>query len=224
MQNNSRRSDEVETVDGLPIFIVGLRRDAQNGNPFSTNLDEEELKNWVYLYGQNRDSDPLVRANFKVIQGRFEKECGPEDDIKEFDEEESDVERTGSGWSIQRFAHWGCGWVDHFLVDTRVKKALDLAVEIRQALQEYPVLDDDAYYQEIMDGIRETAAVSSPGDFWLDEDLDQYVLVLEDKRFVLLDRAWPEPECVQKWHLLNYVDLDDPEMRRHLKEYCDIDL
>lgn len=48
---------------------------------------------------------------------------------------------------VHCFGHWACGWFELITVDPKDKKALAIAAKITQDLKEYPVLDDDDYFE-----------------------------------------------------------------------------
>lgn len=78
--------------------------------------------------GQHRDSDALVRANFKAML----KALGGETDTV----------------IVVREGHWLVGWVEWIAIHQDDAKALQVADEIKAALADYPVIDDDAFSTE----------------------------------------------------------------------------
>lgn len=92
----------------------------------------DESDEWAIVYGSNRDSGPLERANAKAIA----KELEP------FDE---DV-RTES------HSHWAVGYVDGWAIrvyrDGEITEAFRTWCDLQDRLDDYPVLDDDLHSQE----------------------------------------------------------------------------
>ena len=80
--------------------------------------------------GRNRDSDLLDESNWDCAELTFTERCGDES--------------VESGWEIHRFGHWACGWLEIIIVDTE-SPALDVALEIRAALEDYPALDESDF-------------------------------------------------------------------------------
>jgi hypothetical protein len=108
------------------------------------------LKKWVYLSsyigenysdyymgcGQSRDSDALERSNFAAA-------------IEMLGGENETV-------IVARAGHWACGWVEQILVHESDKKALQILSDIKTKLEDYPVLDDDAFSQLEYDELNES--------------------------------------------------------------------
>ena len=80
-----------------------------------------------YFYApcqQNRDSDALTRSNFA--------EC-----VRLGGENEDVV--------VVREGHWAVGWVEWIAIHQDNEKALKTADELAERLEDYPVLNDDAF-------------------------------------------------------------------------------
>jgi hypothetical protein len=74
-------------------------------------------------YSQHRDSDALVRSNYRTIA--------------------ADLGRFGSAVSVARLGHWAVGWLEHLTYDagrTDVAAAVD---GWRERLADYPVADEE---------------------------------------------------------------------------------
>ena len=81
---------------------------------------------WLVVVGQHRDSDVLERSNFQVAQERLEKvnpDC----------------------YTIESENHWAVGWVEHLLVDPTNAAAIQEAEAMREAIEKYPILDEDHF-------------------------------------------------------------------------------
>lgn len=85
-----------------------------------------ERGNWFIVACVHRDSDCIARSNFEV----FQRELGKD------------------GVAIQRFNHWGVGWIDYLIVDPSNEGLVALAESLRSALEDYPVLDE-MHYSEL---------------------------------------------------------------------------
>lgn len=90
----------------------------------SSGLGLEDRQDWLVLgVIQTRDSEALVRSNFKVA---LEILGGEQDDLVE----------------VHSFNHWGPGWFEIILVNPSLE---DKAQEIEDSLENYPVLDDESF-------------------------------------------------------------------------------
>jgi hypothetical protein len=88
--------------------------------------DEEGRRDWLIApCSQNRDSDSLVRSNYRVQLAAIEA-----------------VDPDGADHEEHRFGHWGPGWFELVLVRPG-SYAARAAHEIEARLDDYPILDDD---------------------------------------------------------------------------------
>ena len=105
------------------------------------------------ICGQSRDSDVLERSNYECIfqaltDKAIELEC--QDNGINGEGDDSDMVYD------YRASHWAVGWVETVLICQNAPQALlDYAIEIRNALSDYPVFDESHYceleYQESQD-------------------------------------------------------------------------
>lgn len=79
---------------------------------------------WLIAAAMHRDSDCLARSNFRTMQKR--------------------LEWAGNLVQIERFSHWAVGWVDYLLVQPDATALVREAEKMREALENYPVLDEEA--------------------------------------------------------------------------------
>jgi len=86
--------------------------------------DDDDYKDWYGIAGQSRDSGCLEQSNFK---NAVEMLGGESDDVR-----------------IERFGHWAVGWIEEVYVRPG-SKAYDIALDIEQRLEDYPVLNEDDY-------------------------------------------------------------------------------
>jgi hypothetical protein len=85
-------------------------------------LDEDRQEWLVVNVSRNRDSDCLAESNFQT----FLEGLGGESDNVE----------------VHRFGHWACGWYEIILIDAKAEDIVALAQEMEDALENYPVLDE----------------------------------------------------------------------------------
>lgn len=106
----------------------------QNSNEVGSSAYWGDRGDWLIAAAVHRDSDCLDRSNFEVFQKALEKL--PE--VKSWDGEFAPV-------AIERFSHWAVGWIDYLVIDPACKAAVECAEELRQRLEDYPVLDEKHY-------------------------------------------------------------------------------
>ncbi len=82
-----------------------------------------------------RDSGLIERANWKSFIDRLD-EIGSE---------------RAACYEIVHCHHWACGWVDYLVINPRNKKMINLVEKILAGLEDYPIIDDDSYYQMLYD-------------------------------------------------------------------------
>lgn len=94
-----------------------------------------EWQEYLVFLGQHRDSDSLTRSNFQVALERLG--------------EESDTVLVVSE------NHWAVGWVEWIAIHKDDSKAIELATEMEESIEDYPILDETHYsnleYTEAMD-------------------------------------------------------------------------
>ena len=87
--------------------------------------EDEDRSAWLVLpVVQTRDSGPLDRSNFRSA-------------VRELGGEGEDVE-------VHRFGHWGPDWFEIVIVRPGTAAATK-AGEIADALEDYPIVDEDDY-------------------------------------------------------------------------------
>ena len=90
----------------------------------SNYVGQSQFPGWDCLLIRNRDSDVLSECNFAVA---LEQLGGESDSVQ-----------------IHRFGHWACGWWEALAVQQGTP-AHATATAIAEQLEDYPVLDDDAF-------------------------------------------------------------------------------
>lgn len=89
---------------------------------YSGGLD---LSHWGRTgFSLTRDSDLVVESNWAQIN-------------LEIAENDS--------FSVERSRHWAVGWIKELFVDTQDLAAVDLVMALHQRLEDYPLLDEEAY-------------------------------------------------------------------------------
>lgn len=91
---------------------------------WSNYVGQTDFAGWDCLLTQNRDSDCLIRSNFrsalKVLGGE------------------------GDNVTIHRFGHWACGWWEALAVKQGTPEH-DTASKLADRLENYPVVDDEDF-------------------------------------------------------------------------------
>lgn len=88
--------------------------------------------------GQSRDSDSLERSNFACML----KALGGESDTVQ----------------VVRESHWAVGWVEWIAIHQDDGRALQVADEIKAALEDYPVVDESHWSELEQEDANETWA------------------------------------------------------------------
>ena len=95
----------------------------------TAGLGLADRQDWlVHPCVANRDADVLTESNFESAK-------------RELDMADPD----GSHHEVHRFGHWACGWFEIILVRPTANAALYRASQHVDALDNYPILDEDDY-------------------------------------------------------------------------------
>ena len=135
-------------------------------------LDEDRQDWLVAPVIQTRDSGPIDESNFKC----FLDGLGGE----------------GKSVEVHRFGHWGPGWYEIIIIDPKAEAILTLAQEMEDALENYPVLDEEDLSK------RENEAEQESWGSWGRKDFTKAL-----KRRV--EECWDEATE----HGFTYDDIDD---------------
>ena len=92
---------------------------------------------WLIVAGRSRDSAALERSNFESIEAALNA-VNPD------------------GVAIERASHWSVGWVESLLIDPSDARLVSTAEEIRAALEDYPVVDDEHFIKTESDEAEES--------------------------------------------------------------------
>lgn len=102
---------------------------------------------YVFLC-RTRDSNALKRANFdaglKAVKAVMSKDSAPGD--------EDDCATV----SVVSENHWAVGWIEWIAIHESDTAALETASEIKNALKDYPVVDEELFNQYETDEANET--------------------------------------------------------------------
>jgi len=118
----------------------------------SENYIGELYYDYYVLLSRCRDSGLVEESNF---QSALKMLNGESDTVK-----------------VIRFSHWLCGWIEVILIHESDKESIDKGNEIEKALESYPILDEEDFYEreserreEILEEIRKDIA-NECGDQW----------------------------------------------------------
>ena len=84
-----------------------------------------DYPDWIIVHTITRDSDLLARSNWESF-------------INELNGIDTDT------WAVERSNHWAVGWVDYLAVAPG-SEAQQSADQLNARIEEYPVLDEEAY-------------------------------------------------------------------------------
>jgi len=108
---------------------MGLGSDLMKKWSRSENYIGESYNDYYILLSRTRDSGLVEKSNFnsalKMLNG------------------ESDTVK------VVRFSHWLCGWIEMILIHESDKVSVDKGFEIEESLNNYPILDEDAFGEMI---------------------------------------------------------------------------
>jgi len=111
--------------------------------------DIEDADNWCIVYSQHRDSGLIDESNASVIEREM---------MKFTDGDDADV-------VSERHDHWLVGWIDGLSIrvfkNSQITPAFRRYVELQNALEDYPILDEDDYstreYEATIENIGDAA-------------------------------------------------------------------
>ena len=121
------------TLETLETVRQQSRRMNLDGHPNSYWGNRDH---WYIVAGQSRDSNALERSNFASFEKALSA-INPE------------------SVTIERATHWAVGWVENLMVDSADSAAIDCAIQILTALEEYPVVNEEHYSQTEYDEVCE---------------------------------------------------------------------
>jgi hypothetical protein len=102
---------------------------------YESNYIGEDYSNYYIIYTHNRDSNIMEESNYQSILNFLEsKNC-------QFEQ--------------IRFTNWLVGWHEYIMIEESNIDSLLIAVDILKQLENYPIFDEDNYYQKIEDRAEE---------------------------------------------------------------------
>ena len=154
-----------------------------------------DYEGYYILYSMNRDSDYLTVSNFETILKLFE-DIG----VKVINDYDMSSDKHPSVINV-RMKHWLVGWIDTIMIHEDASSVIwDQVESINNSLSDYPVLDDDDFYQKESDIINESYD-SYIKDEFMDIIKEHYDLYdIEEKDSVM-----------SKWYLDELMDLCNTE-------------
>lgn len=159
---------------------------------------------YISLIGQTRDSGCLERSNF---------ECALE--MLGYDWNRGTTNDGDDSVVVSRASHWLCGWVNVIYVKCDSLEKINIAMDILNSLDDYPVLDDDHFLQLEQD---ELADLIKNNMEYFERDFAQYLgketLNRAEKLFIEYS-----VECDAGWcgHESAYFGLDYSQMKRTIE-------
>lgn len=92
-----------------------------------------DWEGYASIIGRNRDSGCLDNANWEYACKWLKHWIGEE----------------GSGVEINRCSHWACGWTEEIMISPEAPDQVkEIAENILERIADYPVLNEDLYYQK----------------------------------------------------------------------------
>ena len=154
-----------------------------------------DYEGYYILYSMHRESDHLTVSNFETILKLFE-DIG----VNVVEDYDMSDEKHPSVINV-RMKHWLVGWSDIIMIhEDSSPEIWDQVESINNALSDYPVLDDDDFYQKESDIINE-----SYESYIRDEFMD-----IIKKHFDLYDIEEKE-DILSKTYLDELIDLSNTE-------------
>ena len=162
-----------------------------------SGLGLQSQQDWLVVpAARNRDSNLLDLSNFDAALAMMGGE--------------------GDNCEVHRFGHWGCGWFEIIIVKPDTPTAAT-AEEIEEALENYPVLDEDdwgkreyeAYVENVISACTPMLTDGEP-DNWVDEVL----CYLDENELGEASRQNPEQcglsddDAREALSVLGYIDDD----------------
>lgn len=126
----------------------------------------DDLSEWYILYSHTRDSYLLQDNNFESIKKHLNEQGFEIAGSLENGEEGKVILLAG-------FGHWACGWIESLMIHQSNDAGLMLGDEIKAAIADYPIFDEDSYcmaeLEMIFDYVKEYVVKE-----WLDNQDMEY--------------------------------------------------
>lgn len=147
------------------------RQANKNSLDNASNYIGEDLSGWLTGPTRSRDSDNMTESNFTAAL------------------EMLGGERAGIV-EVHRFGHWGCGWFEQIMINSKNKRAVKTLLEIHRALEDHCLLDDSDYSEREDEDRLDTAAHSTDDARALLEKLTDLPELLLNDESLLKDFAY----------------------------------
>lgn len=148
---------------------------------YPSDYSGPDYKGYYIVYSRNRDSDLLSQSNFAEFERQLQCENWNDRELPE----------TPMVINVQH-RHWAVGWIEFILIHEK-HPLIDLAKQLTEQLESYPVLNDLDYSE------RQTDAII---DYWMSLDLSNKVkLCSVQQECIFAARHDSPPERV--WNLLS---------------------
>lgn len=95
------------------------------------NYIGESYNDYYVLLSHHRDSGLVEESNF---QSALRMLNGESDTVK-----------------VIRLSHWLCGWIEVILIHESDNESIDKGNEIEESLNNYPILDEDAFGEMVLE-------------------------------------------------------------------------
>lgn len=154
---------------------------------------------WMSTFSMTRDSDLLETSNFDSITADME-------------------ERFPDDVMIERSGHWAVGWIDTLRVrvyddDNEFTEAILAAYGYWQALQDYPVIDEEDYsnreYEEAMDMLEQALPSNMKDDLPKDYIEEIWRWLSDSNIYYTEDSGWNYNDVKEACEALNYLEDED---------------
>ena len=129
---------------------------------------------------RTRDSDPLTESNFNTSLEMLGGEN--RDGADERSEYYGDV-------IVEHWTHWGPGWVEQILVHYKAKDKIQILKDIKDRMENYPVLDEEDFsqrewdqYEEDYDNWARDAAITHISRKYYDKDSETFEEILDKSK------------------------------------------
>jgi len=154
-----------------------------------------DYEGYYILYSMNRDSDHLTISNFETILKLFE-DIG----VNVVEDYDMSSDKHPSVINV-RMKHWLVGWIDTIMIHEDASSVIwDQVESINNSLSDYPVLDDDDFYQKESDIINESY------DSYIKDEFTDII----KKHYDLYDIE-EKDSVMSKWYLDELIDLCNTE-------------
>jgi len=162
---------------------------------YPSNYMGTDYEGYYILYSMNRDSDYLTVSNFETILKLFE-DIG----VNVVEDYDMSSDKHPSVINV-RMKHWLVGWIDTIMIHEDASSVIwDQVESINNSLSDYPVLDDDDFYQKESDIINESY------DSYIKDEFTDII----KKHYDLYDIE-EKDSVMSKWYLDELIDLCNTE-------------